>query len=117
VRYSLREHGSDRTIAVLRRFRKEAPGQPIDHPVFGLALVGDLLDQGKTSDAIAFRDYYRESGADCGKMLLDWGKTYLRGGRTGLARGYFKKVLLLDPANGEAADRLKEVGAGKKDGP
>ncbi|HEX5272434.1 MAG TPA: tetratricopeptide repeat protein, partial [Gemmataceae bacterium] len=109
LRYFLHEHGRDKTLAVLRRFRKEAPGQPTEHPVFGLALVGELLDQGKTDDAVAFRDYYRESGFDCGKMLLEWGKAYLRQGRTALARDYFKKALVLDPSNGEAADRLKEA--------
>ncbi len=109
LRPFLRDHGSDRTIAVVRRFRKASPAPPIDHAVFGLALVGDLLDQGQTRDAVAFRDYYRESGVDCGKELLDWGKSYQRQGRTKLAGEYFKRVLLLDPSNGEAAGRLKEV--------
>jgi hypothetical protein len=95
---------------MLRRFRKEAPTQPIYHPVFGLALVGDLLEQGKTHDAIAFCDYFRESGIDCVKLILDWGRIYRRFGRKGLAADYFKKVLLLDPSNCEAAEKLKELG-------
>jgi hypothetical protein len=107
VRSFLREHGSAKTIAVFQRFRQEAPTYPIFHPVFGLALVGELLDQGKTQDAIAFHNYYRESGVDCAKMLLDWGKTYLRFGRNSLALDYLKKVLLLEPSNREAADKLK----------
>ena len=91
-----------------------APTQPIYHPVFGFALVGDLLDQGKTHDAIAFCGYYRESGIDCVKMILEWGRIYLRFGRKGLAADYFKKVLLLDPSNQEAADNLKKL-AGEKE--
>ena len=119
MRYLLREQGSAKTIAVFRRFRKEAPTEPIYHPVFGLALVSDLLDQGKTGDARAFRDFYREGGVDCDKVFLDWGSTYLRSGRKGLAGEYFKKVLLLDPSNREAADKLKEAGGSQKksDGP
>jgi hypothetical protein len=109
LRYFLRKHGGDKTIAVMRRFQKEAPAEPIYHPVFGLALVGDLLDQGKSHDAVLFSEYYRESGIDCGKMLLGWGKVYLRLGRKRLAGDYFKKALLLDPSNAEAADKLKEV--------
>jgi hypothetical protein len=114
LRYLLREQGSDMTIAVLRGFRKEGPTEPVYHPVFGLALVGDLLDQGKTGDARTFRDFYRECGVDCDKAFLDWGGTYLRSGRKSLAEEYFKKVLLLDPSNGEAADKLKAVGGSER---
>jgi hypothetical protein len=110
LRYILREHGAEKTVAILRRFHNEAPGQPIFHHVFALALVGELLDQGKTADARAFRDFYREFGPDCAKVLLDWGKTYLRLDRKSLAVDHFKKVLLLDPSNREAADKLKELG-------
>jgi hypothetical protein len=82
----------------------------LDAELIGLALVGEFLAQGKTHDAIAFRDYDRESGIDCGTMLLDWGKVYTRLGSKNLAADYFAKVLLLEPSNGEAADRLKELG-------
>jgi dienelactone hydrolase len=114
LRAFLRERGGAKALAVLRRFRKEAPTEPIYHHVFALALVGDLLDQGQVRDAVAFRNFYRESGVDCARFLLEWGRTYLRMGRTRLAGDYFKKVLLLDPANREAADRLKELGGSKK---
>jgi hypothetical protein len=119
LRSLLREQGRGNPLAVLRRFRKDEPTPPIYHPVFGLALVGDLLDQGRIPDAIAFRDYYRESGVDCGKMLLDWGRAYLRFGRKKLAGEYFQKVLLLDPSNREAADKLKEIkgSEAKSEGP
>jgi dienelactone hydrolase len=117
LRPFLRERGSERTIAVLKRFRKEAPTQPIYHPVFALALVGELLEQGKTPDAIAFHNYYREAGTDCGKMLLEWGKTYLGFGLKRLAADNFKKVLLLEPGNDEAAAKLKGLeGSEKKPG-
>src|SRR5262245_41320014 len=62
VRGFLRKHGSAKTVALFRRFQKDSPTQPIYHQIFGWALVSDLLDQGKTHDAIAFRDYYREFG-------------------------------------------------------
>jgi len=113
VRQFLRERGCEETIALFRRFRKQEPTQPIYHPVFGLALVTELLEQGKTKDAIAFRDYFREIGTDCGKMLLDWGKAYVGMGLKDRATGYFKKVLLLDPTNGEAARKLKELAEAK----
>jgi hypothetical protein len=72
-------------------------------------LVSDLLDQGKTRDAIVFRDYYRESGPDFGERFLEWGQIFLRWGRQELARDFFKKALLLDPSNRKAADGLKKL--------
>src|SRR5262249_48689739 len=108
-----REQGADKTVAVLRRFRKEAPTAPIFFPNFELFLVSDLLDQGKVPEAGAFRDYYRESGLDCGKFFLEFGKSYQRLGRPERAADFYKRVLLLEPSNGEAADKLKEIGEGK----
>jgi pimeloyl-ACP methyl ester carboxylesterase len=116
LRPFLREQGSKKTIAVLRRFRREAPPHPIFAPSFELYLVSDLLDQGKTEDALAFRDYYRESGLDCGKMLFEIGKRFQERSITKVAALHYKRVLLLEPANADAAARLKEVGAGKRIG-
>jgi hypothetical protein len=109
VRDFLRKHGSAKTVALFRRFRKDSPTQPIYHSIFGWALVSDLLDQGKTQDAIMFRDYYGESGSDFGGMFLEWGQIFLRIGRKELARDFFKKVLLLDPSHRKAADGLKRL--------
>jgi hypothetical protein len=113
VRDFLRKHGSAQTIARFRRFQKDSPTPPIYHQIFGWALVSDLLDQGKTQDGIVFRDYYRESGPDFGGMFLEWGQIFLRGGRKELATDFFKKALLLDPSNREAADQLKGAAGSK----
>ena len=110
----LRKHGSAKTVALFRRFEKDAPTPPIYHRIFGWALVSDLLDQGKTQDAIVFRDYYRESGPDFGGMFLEWGQIFLRWGRKELARDFFKKALLLDPSNRKAADGLRTLNDEKK---
>jgi hypothetical protein len=113
VRGFLRKHGSTKAVALFRRFQKDSPTLPIYHQIFGWALVSDLLDQGKTRDAIVFRDYYRESGPDCGERFLEWGQIFLRIGRKELATDFFKKALLLDPSNREAADKLKEATGSK----
>jgi predicted dienelactone hydrolase len=113
VRDFLRKHGSAKTVALFRQFQKEAPTQPIYHQIFGWALVGDLLDQGKTQDAIAVRDYYHEFGVDFSERFLEWGQIFLRMGRKELATDCFKKVLLLDPSNREAADKMKEATGSK----
>jgi tetratricopeptide (TPR) repeat protein len=112
LRYFLRDQGVEKTIALMKRFRKDSPS-PIDHQVFGLALVGELLEQGKTHDAIAFHEYYREAGIDYVKVFMGWGDVYLRLGVKSYATDAYKKVLRLDPKNVEAAAKLKEV-EGKK---
>jgi hypothetical protein len=100
---------------VLKRFRKEAPTSPIYYPIFGLNLVSDLLDEGKARDAVAFRDYYRESGLDCAKLFSELGKGFQRAGATKQAANYYKLVLGLEPSNGEAAAKLKELSEGTKE--
>jgi hypothetical protein len=113
VRDFLRKQGSAKTVALFRRFHKDSPAQPIYHQIFGWALVSDLLDRGKTQDAIVFRDYYRESGPDFGERFLEWGQIFLHLGRKELARDFFKKALLLGPSNRKAADKLKEAARSK----
>jgi hypothetical protein len=109
LRPLLREHGSARTIAVLRRFRKEAPAAPIFNQNFELFLVSDLLDQGRRHDAVAFYAYFRETGLDCAKIFLEFGKSSQRLGRPQRAADFYKRVLLLEPWHDEAAAKLKEI--------
>jgi pimeloyl-ACP methyl ester carboxylesterase len=111
----LREHGSGKTIAVLKRFRKDAPAAPIYYPIFELYLVCDLLDAGKARDAIAFSDYYRETGLDCAKLLSQAAKGFQSTGATKLAETYHKRLLLLNPTSRPGADERKQPRDEKKD--
>lgn len=117
VRPFLRRHGCEKTIAVYERFRKAAPAAPIYEHLFALNLVSDLLDEGKVAGAVALVNYFRGTGLDCGKLLLGFGKSFQKLGRPELATRYYKRLLLLEPTNAEAAARLEEVSAGKKEGP
>lgn len=107
----LQEHGGQKTIAVLNRFRKEEPEHPIYKPIFGFALVFELLDQGKTKDATALRDYFRQGqdGVDIAKMLYDFGNHYKQVSGTDFAASCFRKVLQLQPDDARAANALKEL--------
>jgi len=113
VRPFLHERGREKTIATLGRFRKDATTHPIYTENFELFLVTDLLDRGKSDDAIAFRDYFRESGLDCGRILFQIAKSYQAMGMKKQAADSYKRVLLLEPGNKEAAARFKEVGEWK----
>jgi hypothetical protein len=111
----LREQESGKTIDVLRRFRKEAPAEPIYHDVFELNLVCDLLDEGRIQAAMAFRDYYRECGLDCTRIILEFARAYHRNGSPMRATTNYQRLLLLEPTNREAADALKKLGEEKKE--
>jgi hypothetical protein len=110
LRPFLREHGSAKTIALFRRFRTVAPKHPIFTEDFELNLVSDLLDQGRTEEAIAFCDYFREVGVDCEQTFMKVGNAFHKMGRKDWAAGYYQRVLLLKPSNQEAANKLKELG-------
>ena len=84
LRPFLKESGCQKTIALLRRFRKGFATHPIYSENFEFFLVTDLLDQNQIKDALAFRDEFRESGLDCNKTLL------------AIAKGY-QKIGLRDP--------------------
>lgn len=112
LRPFLRAQGSEKTIAVLRRFRGQAASHPIFSRDYQLILVGDLLLEGRAGDAIALRDYYRESGLDCGEAFMELGKGWRDAGYPRMAAMYYRRVLLLEPDNREAAAELGELGEG-----
>ncbi|HMP04193.1 MAG TPA: hypothetical protein PKD86_09635 [Gemmatales bacterium] len=105
----VREEGSAKAIVLLRRLRTRMAKHPISQKQFQLAVVGDLLDQGSTEHALAFRDYYREFGLDCGTEFLSSGNDFHRMGLSHVAAMLYRRVLLLDPSCREAADKLREI--------
>jgi hypothetical protein len=109
LRPFLREHGVQKTIALLKRVRKEDPGSPLFHPVFAFALVYELLDRGKNRDGIALHGFYREAGHDTVKMFASHGDSYSRRGGRDFAASCFRKVLILDPGNADAAKKLADL--------
>lgn len=109
LRPYLKEHGSEKTIALYRKFRKDFAAHPIFSQNFELFLVSDLLDRSKTADAIAFRDYFRESDLDCDKIFLAIANNYHKSGLMKPATIFYQRMLQLDPSNREAAERLTEI--------
>jgi hypothetical protein len=109
LRPFLRELGVQKTIALLKRVRKDDPTSPLLHPVFAFALVDELLDRGKNQDGIALCGFYREAGHDVVKMLARHGDLYSRRGARDFAASCFRKVLVLDPGNADAAKKLADL--------
>jgi dienelactone hydrolase len=115
LRRLLREKGSDKTVGVLKRFRKQVPTAPIYEQIAELYLVCDLLDERRIPEAAAFRDYYAECGLDCTRLILESARAFQRSGATRLAATYYQRLLLLEPANREAAVKVRELSEEKKE--
>lgn len=113
LRPFLREHGVEKTTALLKRVRQENAASPLLHPVFAFALVSELLDQGKNQEARAFCQFFQEGQVSVVAMLLSMGDLYSRLGAKDSAASSFRKVLTLDPTNASAAEKLKKVAPSK----
>ena len=104
----------DAVIALLKHFHEKDPAAPIFHRDFGDSLVEELLDQGRTQDAVAFYRLYGSYDKRFLGTLTRRGDAYLRFGAKEGARKYFRKALILDPADAVAAERLKSLDELKK---
>ena len=94
---------------MLKRSRAGQPTHPIFDPIFGFALVDDLLDQDKVPDALSIRDFYREVGPDAIKFYLSSGDLLARYGLKGQRDPRVQEGRALDPDNAEVARRLKDL--------
>ncbi len=115
VRPLLAKRGVDSTIAILKSYHEKEPGAPVFQGSFGFALVYELLENGQVQEAVAFHRMYRWFGQDLVKKFISSGDSYLRRGAKTRAQKQFERARLLDPENGEAADRLKKMREAKKD--
>lgn len=111
LRPYLRKEGVEKTVALLRRVHEETPTHPVLHNVFFLALIYELLNEGKTQDAIAITAFADEIHPNFKRIFGTMGDFYVRTKRLELATDYYKKALLLDPANTEIARKLRELKA------
>jgi hypothetical protein len=110
LRPFLREHGAEKTAALMKRCQKSEPTPPVLSPIFGFALVYELLDQGKRDDAIKLCEVYRQDGKDIiHAMLKSHGDFLARSGSKDSAAEFYKKALLLELDDAETTKKLKEL--------
>ncbi len=115
VRPFLAKHGVNSTIATLNAYHEKDPGAPIFQGNFAFALVYELLENHQVQEAVAFQRMYRSFGQDLVKKFISTGDRYLRFGDKIRAQEHFERARMLDPENGEAADRLRKMREAKKD--
>jgi hypothetical protein len=114
LRPFLKEHGVEKTIALLGRAHKQDPGSPLLHQVFAFALVSQLLDQGQKSEAAALCRFFDHEGCGTTQLFTDVGDLYLRLGAKQIAAHFFQQSLTLNPDNAAIAAKLRQCGKAEK---
>ena len=109
VRALLRERGPAATVALLKAAHAKAPDAPVFHPMFGSALVCELLEDGRTADAAEFHRLYASFGPGFRKRLMGMARSYLRAGTAQRALDLVEKAAALDPEDVEAAEQVKAL--------
>jgi hypothetical protein len=103
------------TLELLRAWHQNAPGSAIFHHDFGFSLIDERLDKGLNADAVAIFRLYASFDQSFAHSFVREGDKWRRHGIHSLARGYYQKALVLDPADSEAAERLKSLGERRRD--
>lgn len=107
VRLLLRTQGVDAAVTALRRWWQPEADSPAYDDEFAFALVFELEAQGKNADAKALYQFYGSIGRTPSKLFLALGRYYLHHGvDVSFARSCLGYLLILDPANKEAAAEL-----------
>jgi pimeloyl-ACP methyl ester carboxylesterase len=109
LRGLLKDRGLEATIVILKAAHQKSPDAPVFHTGFGIALIYELLEKGRKSDAVAFHQLYRSFDSDFRRPFFYVGKSYLGHGMKTRARDFLEKAVALDPGDPEAAEQLKAV--------
>jgi tetratricopeptide (TPR) repeat protein len=108
-----RKSGIDAAIARYRTLKEKHFGRGgYDFAERSLTNFGnELLEQGKTNDAIAI---FRLNSAEWAQSSAVWyslAEAYARGGKPVQAEVYYRKAIEVDPQNLEAIEKLKALAA------
>lgn len=112
LRFVIARHGIAQAAAVIRRFSAASKDAPIYRIDFIYILLEELLDE-KKEDGMALYKAYQDSDPSLSRRLTNWfighGERYFQGGEKDRALNAYRKALLIDPANAEAAAKIKAL--------
>jgi pimeloyl-ACP methyl ester carboxylesterase len=114
VRELMQRLGVGPTLELLKRYHEKSPSAAVFHGVLGLALIDEFVEQNRIRDAIAVDRCYAKFDPSKARAYF---QRAIRCEELGLrfeAIDYFKKALLLDPDDAEAAAHLKNVKESKQ---
>lgn len=118
LRRFLDEKGLDSTLALLEQFWSEDTTHPIYDKTYGFGWVYELLEKGESRAAQALStQYHKIHEGGLNGTFLYYGNIGLRLGLKSFARDCFEYLLIIDPDNTEAQEKLKVLGeSAKKEG-
>jgi dienelactone hydrolase len=109
IRDLMKRAGVGPALDLLKRHHQKAPGAPVFHESLAYALVDEFLEQGRIPDAIAVHRAYLIFDPGRARTYFRMGLSYEKYGMKDRAIDHFKKAILFDPADHEAAEHLKKL--------
>ncbi len=109
IRELMTRIGVEPALELLMRHHEKSPKAPVLSGDLGFAIVDEFLELGRTRDAIAVNRVYVKLDPENSGSYRKIGLSYEKYGRRSGAIDYFKKALILDPADAEAAEHLKKL--------
>jgi dienelactone hydrolase len=109
IRELIARLGVEPTLELLNRHHETSPSAPVFDGDFGFAIVDEFLEVGRIRDAIAVKRAYVKFDSKNAFSYFKMGNSFEKYGVKSRAIDCYKKALLLDPANAEAAERLKKL--------
>lgn len=110
MRFIIAQYGIDKTASIIRRFSAQTKESPIYQIGFVYILLDEMLDK-KKEDGLALLKVYEESDASFRRRIpnrfIGHGERYFKSGENERALNAFRKALLVDPENKDAAAKLK----------
>jgi len=101
--------GVEPTLELLKRHHKTSPSAAVFHRRLAMAIVDELLELERVRDAIAVKRVYAELDPETAFSYRKMGLSFEGYGMKEHAMSYFRKALLLDPSDAEAAEHLKKL--------
>jgi pimeloyl-ACP methyl ester carboxylesterase len=98
--------GVEATIALMKHYHALDSTPAIFGGGFGYALIDELFEKERPSDAVAFHRLYMSFGQDILSMYLEEGELHRRSNAKAEARRYYEKALASDPGNDVATRGL-----------
>lgn len=99
----------DALIHILGHFKESDSKSPIYNDIFAFALIAQLIEEGRISDAKKLFDFYEVQGIPVRERFISLGKFSILMQRKVYAKKCFINLLKVDPNNPDAKNELKRM--------
>lgn len=100
--------GADYLIKTLNHFKREHFDDPIYDDIFAFALISDLLEENKISDAILLFNFYEKNNIPVIERFISMAEFSAMMNKQDYAIRCYENLLKVDPDNSQAKSELKK---------